>query len=63
MLQSREGAPAAVRLASKLVERFDPDPYGVRESALDLAARCENEDDDHEDELKIPPENEVLTNS
>ena len=63
MLQSRESAPAAVTLASKLVERFDSDPYGVRESASGLAALCEDEDDEHEDELKIPPENKVLTNS
>jgi four helix bundle protein len=41
-----------VAMLTKLVERFDPDPYRVRESASGLAAPFEDEDE-HEDELKI----------
>jgi hypothetical protein len=36
---------------SKLVERFDPDQYRVRENASGVAQSFEDEDDDeHEDE-------------
>ena len=42
-----------VAMLSKLVERFDPDQYRVRESASGLAAPFEDEDDEHEDEFKI----------
>jgi hypothetical protein len=39
-------------MLTKLVERFDPDQYRVRENASDLAAPFEDEDDDqHEDDF------------
>jgi hypothetical protein len=38
----------------KLVVRFDPEQYRVRESASGLAVPFEDEDDDeHEDEIEI----------
>ena len=41
-----------VAMLTKLVERFDPDQYRVRENASTQGARFEDEDDDeHEDEL------------
>ena len=40
-------------MLTKLVVRFDPDQYRVRESASGLAAPFEDEDDDeHEDEIE-----------
>jgi hypothetical protein len=40
-----------VAMLTKLVERFDPYQYRVRESAPDLAEPFEHEDDDeHEDD-------------
>ena len=41
----------AVAMLTKLVERFDPDQYRVRENASGVARSFEDEDDDeHEDE-------------
>jgi hypothetical protein len=50
-------------MLTKLVVRFDPDQYRVRESASGLAAPFEDEDDDeHEDEIENPTEkNNILT--
>src|SRR4029077_20153239 len=42
---------ASVAMLTKLVERFDPDQYRVSESASSLSAP--EDDDEHEDELKI----------
>ena len=43
-----------VAMLSKLVVRFDPEQYRVRESASGLAAPFEDEgDDEHEDEIEI----------
>ena len=40
-----------VAILTKLVERFDPDQYRVRENASGVAQSFEDEDDDeHEDE-------------
>jgi hypothetical protein len=40
-----------VAMLTKLVERFDPDQYRVRENASGVAQSFEDEDDDeHEDE-------------
>ncbi len=42
-------------MLTKLVVRFDPDQYRVRESASGLAAPFEDEyDDEHEDEIENP---------
>ena len=44
-------------MLTKLVVRFDPEQYRVRESASGLAAPFEDEDDDeHEDEIENPRE-------
>ena len=43
-----------VAMLTKLVERFDPYQYRVRENAPCVAEPFEDEDDDeHEDEMKI----------
>jgi hypothetical protein len=52
---SKSGKEILVRIVAmltKLVVRFDPDQYRLRESASGLATPFEDEDDDeHEDEL------------
>jgi four helix bundle protein len=46
-----------VAMLSKLVVRFDPEQYRVRQSASGLGAPFEDEDDDeHEDEIENPCE-------
>jgi hypothetical protein len=41
-------------MLTKLIARFDPDQYRVRESASGVAQPFEDEDDDeHEDEIKL----------
>jgi len=48
-------ADLSVAMLSKLVVRFDPEQYRVRESASGLAAPFEDEDDDErEDEIENP---------
>jgi four helix bundle protein len=43
-----------VAMLTKLIARFDPDQYRVRESASGVAQPFEDEDDDeHEDEIKL----------
>jgi hypothetical protein len=43
-----------VAMLTKLVERFDPDQYRVREHASGVAQSLEDEDDDeHEDEDRL----------
>ena len=45
-----------VAMLTKLVERFDPDQYRVRENASGVAQSFEDEDDDeHEDERNHLP--------
>ena len=39
-----------VAMLTKLVERFDPDQYRVRENASGVAQSFEDDDDEHEDE-------------
>jgi four helix bundle protein len=46
-----------VAMLTKLIARFDPDQYRVRESASGVAQPFEDEDDDeHEDEIKLAEE-------
>jgi four helix bundle protein len=43
-----------VAMLTKLVERFDPEPYRIRENELGVAQPFEDEDDDeHEDERSL----------
>ena len=52
-----------VAMLTKLVERFDPDQYRVRENASGVAQSFEDEDDDeHEDEgfMLIPSDQDAL---
>jgi hypothetical protein len=48
-----------VAMLTKLVVRFDPEQYRVRESASGLAAPFDEDDDEHEDESK---KGNILTN-
>jgi hypothetical protein len=50
-LELKEMLVRIVAMLTKLVERFDPDQYRVRENASTQGARFEDEhDDEHEDE-------------